>query len=375
MSSEKAYVRNEKGTKNLTIKVHDGFCILSEYMLASHFCLRIGTLRLHQHYCSVSDGVTMEVPSSMIEVDRVFQPDIQFGQYFTVFGTSIEGGMTSLSSTLISRENIQKESKECTCKSVVDIIKKLAPSIKLAQDFQKVKSFVSVLELPRTFDGDVLFELPSEPFSTRTRGLESRFDGHVWTDPITTNISLFPGVVRRKYCGGHLKCCNLSCSFLLRCGVSNEEQWQGRLKKVCRVGMETNTVGSLVCRHCRVPPICKDTCSCQMILCFPNEDAGTKYTRCAIHLGHHLHPVGDGMIKKSMDIIKDKVKEHVRKNESLQPKKLQHAITNDLLLEALLVKDIQEGQEMSADEFNDFIDSLSPLNDKKRCVLCFYCRI
>ena len=92
--------------------------------------------------------------------------------------------------------------------------KPFARSILKSADLSSLKHEV-VDFLPVEFNGDLIFELPplasiKEGGVCRLDGMDCRFDGHVWTETATTNISDPSGKLSFKYikCMGHLRCMN-----------------------------------------------------------------------------------------------------------------------------------------------------------------------
>ena len=77
--------------------------------------------------------------------------------------------------------------------------------------------------LHAVFDGAVIFELPPASHTAARsqaksmHGMDKRYDGHVWTTTITTNITNDFGLSFR-YSGyvGHLRCNNKECEYLIR---------------------------------------------------------------------------------------------------------------------------------------------------------------
>jgi hypothetical protein len=77
--------------------------------------------------------------------------------------------------------------------------------------------------LPPVFNGAVIFELPpADHTAARSQaksmqGMDKRYDGHVWTKTITTNITNDFGLsFRSSACVGHLRCNNKECEYLIR---------------------------------------------------------------------------------------------------------------------------------------------------------------
>jgi hypothetical protein len=74
--------------------------------------------------------------------------------------------------------------------------------------------------LPPTFNGDVLFELPSvdtlDPFHMM-HGMDKRHDGHAWTKTVTSNIKCDMSLTFcTSTCIGHLRCENQDCKYTSR---------------------------------------------------------------------------------------------------------------------------------------------------------------
>ena len=73
------------------------------------------------------------------------------------------------------------------------------------------------------FDGAIIFELSpvghtaSRSQAKSMQGMDKRYDGHVWTKTITTNITNDFGLsFRSSSCVGHLRCNNKECEYLIR---------------------------------------------------------------------------------------------------------------------------------------------------------------
>jgi hypothetical protein len=77
--------------------------------------------------------------------------------------------------------------------------------------------------LPALFDDAIIFELPpagntaARSHAKSIQGMDKRYDGHVWTKTITTNITNDFGLFfRSSACVGHLRCNNKECEYLIR---------------------------------------------------------------------------------------------------------------------------------------------------------------
>ena len=107
-------------------------------------------------------------------------------------------------------------------------------------DYNKIKS-MEVEFLPPIYDGDVLFALPAMGTSSLLSkaksmfGIDKRYDGHVWTKTVTTNIS---NVLDLSFwsssCVGHLRCENPLCKYLERAhrtSSNNDTEFEGVTKE------------------------------------------------------------------------------------------------------------------------------------------------
>ena len=87
---------------------------------------------------------------------------------------------------------------------------------------RKIGHVVMLDEILREHNGDRVFELP--PASSKDiamEGMRLKYDGHLWTKPITCNIS-FEGIVCKSSCAGASKSHNPSCPRLLNTGKKND---------------------------------------------------------------------------------------------------------------------------------------------------------
>ncbi|MCO5588960.1 hypothetical protein L7F22_042924 [Adiantum nelumboides] len=309
-------------------------------------------LKLHQ---SVGSGderdVLFQVPFLLDSIEGDVLLDIQFGNTFIVSGDAENVcGNVALSSTV-----------HTLSVSIVDIIEKLPSSNALRIAYGLVSEKISVTKLPYKYNGNILFEFPPIDASQKTQGTEVKFDGHLWCEDVTTNISNFNAIVRLQKCGGHLMCNNALCSYLARTGIKNEIQWKGLLLKVPEVNKVTS--GTLQCLHCKSHSICKTSCSCKMYLWFPKDQS---VTRCVIHIGYHMHPVSKGASRKKIENLKTKVAYMLDMAPETRPKAMQKKIAEDIVLEAILSSTSQQNEGMSDAELALLFERLRPTLDTKR---------
>ena len=143
-------------------------------------------------------------------------------------------------------------------------------------------------------------------------GMDRRRDGHAWTETATTNITDPDGQLSFRYvkCLGHLRCQNISCPHLERCGDYNEKYSEGSSPDVLIPGPITEVPRkcSVLCRICKSTPTCLKLCPCKM---YYITSKNPKMSRACVHFGTHEHPKATGDCTEAMDIIREKVKDQV----------------------------------------------------------------
>ena len=154
--------------------------------------------------------------------------------------------------------------------SIVDSLCKLAnmPSSKNVLKKLNYDSLRTVHAefLPPRFDGDVIYVLPpisNSALHSKARsmnGMDKRYDGHVWTKTLTTNISNNLNLTfRSSICVGHLQCQNLECDYLkrsFRTSAFNDMEFDGFFKEPFAVSGPPPSGSTLVCKICKEPPKC-----------------------------------------------------------------------------------------------------------------------
>ena len=155
-------------------------------------------------------------------------------------------------------------------RSIVDLLRRLAnmPSNKNVLKKLNYDSLRTVHAkfLPPRFDGDVMFVLPPVSNSAvhiKARSMDrmdKRYDGHVWTKTLTTNISNNLNLIFcSSICIGHLQCQNPGCDYLKRsCRTSalNDTEFDGFSKEPFAVSGPPPSGSTLVCKICKEPPKC-----------------------------------------------------------------------------------------------------------------------
>ena len=98
---------------------------------------------------------------------------------------------------------------------------------------------MQVNEIPRSYNGNIIFELPPTYNEIkRMEGMEQKFDGHLWTRPHTTNMSIYC-TVRLSNCLGSMECHRITCPYFSNNrkfdAASSMDTWINRLVRACCV--------------------------------------------------------------------------------------------------------------------------------------------
>ena len=151
-------------------------------------------------------------------------------------------------------------------------------------------------------------------------------DGHAWTKTVIShtksNMSL---TLRTSTCVGHLYCENQDCEYTSRIhntSLVNKLEWDGFTMMKILVGQPTPTGSSLVCKICKILPVCITICGTIIYYVF----GAANMTRACVHLGNHKH-----LVKVGGD---QEIKERMRKLMEEQVKKTSKATNSAIVMEA-----------------------------------------
>jgi hypothetical protein len=151
--------------------------------------------------------------------------------------------------------------------------------------------------LPPTFNGNTKFKfLPVDTSGLfhMLHGMDKRHDVHASTKTITSNIKSDMSLTFRTSTSiGHLCCNNQDCEYtsrIHRTSPINEREWDGFTVTTIPVGQPTPAGLSLVCKICKVPPVCIATCVAKIYYVY----GAANMTRACLHLGVHEHSVKVG---------------------------------------------------------------------------------
>ena len=256
-------------------------------------------------------------------------------------------------------------------RSIIDLVRDTASrkgskAEVLSIDFDCVERN-KVKYLPPAYDGDVIFELPPLPegcpvtYGGAMDGMGKQYDGHTWCRTITTNVKNdYKLTFRKSVCPGHLQCSNADCDYITRNpGKVNSTEWAGVLPTPYEVGCIRPPNSSLVCKICRIPPICLATCGARIFYVY-SSDKDT--SRAAIHLGRHVHPVSDGVCLETLDRVYECVAQEVQRTPTAKASAIVMAASKTFLSDYLFRSTPGHLQGASLDSVMDKFVTLSSAN-------------
>jgi hypothetical protein len=158
--------------------------------------------------------------------------------------------------------------------------------------------------------------------SKSMQGMDKRHDGHAWTKTVTSHIkNNMKLTFHTSTCVGHLRCGNQDCEYttrIHRTSAVNELEWDGFTLTSFVVGEPAPDGSTLVCKICKVPPVCIATCAAKIYYVY----GSASMTRACLHLGHHDHPVKDGEDQE----IKERTPKLIEEQVERTPKTTNSAI-------------------------------------------------
>ena len=219
----------------------------------------------------------------------------------------------------------------------------------------------NVLEVPTTYNGLCVFELPPTFGKvSNMEGMQQKYDGHVWSRPRKSNLSV-PANVNLSYCLGHFECRNYSCIYYKSNKKCNDRFFVGYLENQVSKGLPAEEERSkIACQYCKQIVYCLETCSCSVYYVIPPDSS---MTRLFIHQGEHSHPVEPGTSRAAIERLKKLVSTCLKFNKDSGPRKLQMLIARKLLMESLTTENSGECSERN---LNSFLEELIPLIENQR---------
>ena len=228
--------------------------------------------------------------------------------------------------------------------------------------------------LPRSYNGDIVFELPPADAGRQKgaglRDMDRDNDCHWWTRMMKTSANLRPKnryQVNKATCTGVLECINLRCPYALKKGCRNQSSWKGRpnVSNPFKVG-EIVPDSGLVCGHCSQRPMCTGACDAQMFYVYPNTDVDDMVlkhsSRLAVHMGFHNHPPREVFGRESIRRATELIDKHVSVDSFATPSRVRNFAARDLLRE--LHPDAT--MDLSEEEKQEIFDSLGVLGSQSK---------
>lgn len=256
--------------------------------------------------------------------------------------------------------------------SILDLLKTLAHTPGCKNEIRSLDFSTlhvrRVKYLPPIFNGFVMFELPPLSPTADVKigrlldGMDKKYDGHVWCKTKTTNIKNDVGLTfRRAVCVGHIQCQNDLCSFFTRSSKHNDTEWDGFALNPFAIGQTTSAPSSstLVCKICKLPPTCINTCPCRMYYVLSK---GQTMTRACIHFGSHEHPVSDGMCRETIDKIHALIGEEVSKTPNAKNSAIALAASKEFLSTFLLQDDHHAPTPLKGHDLNVVMEKFKTLS-------------
>lgn len=225
------------------------------------------------------------------------------------------------------------------------------------------KDIKQVKELPQLYDGNIVFELtPTFNESKRMEGMEQKFDGHLWTRPHKTNMSI-DCTVRLSYCLGSLICHRITCPYFVTNRNFNISFFHGYLDKQVSKGLLCEDgKNSITCHYCKkIVFFCNEPCRCKVYYILPMN---SRMTRLMVHIGLHSHEVQSGTSRAAIERIRKLVSSVLQMDRNNGPRRVQMIVARQLLVNAILG---QKNKEMGETELNNILEEMIPLVQNQRC--------
>lgn len=249
--------------------------------------------------------------------------------------------------------------------SVVNYISEYGPPCILKAKLAKITSRTFVKEIPRIYNDDNIFEFPATFGEIgQMHGMEQKYDGHIWTRPITSNMAL-QCTVRVSYCIGALECHRNTCPYYINNKKYNTTFFKGHLSKKIAIGLlATDEKTKITCHYCKRPAYCVETCRCMVYYVMPHDST---MTRMMLHLGSHQHAVQPGTSKIMIDKTKQLVSKMLKADRSAGPRKIQMGVAKEMIFSTIVEENTEDNASMVGEvELSNFLEELVPLVESQR---------
>ena len=193
-------------------------------------------------------------------------------------------------------------------------------------------------------------------------GMDKRYDGHMWTKTMTTNITNNLNLTFwSSTCVVHLRCENPHCEYLQRTDralLFNETKFDGFTKEPFLISGPPPLGSLLVCKMCKKPPKCMSLCKARIFYIYEDH----RMQRACIHLGQHQHPVRIGDYRDARKKIDALIEEHVEQTPQATVSKIVMDASKDLVGELLLCNEGDPSMVLTLKDLEPIFDSCKELN-------------
>ena len=227
---------------------------------------------------------------------------------------------------------------------------------------------LQVLEIPKVYDGNLVFELPPTFGKCSSMdGMQQKYDGHMWSRPRKSNMSV-PCNVKLSYCLGSLQCQRYSCVYFKSNKRFNDRFFNGFLESRVSKGLPAKEQrAQITCQYCKQVVSCVETCLCSVYYIIPED---INMSRLMIHQGEHNHPVEPGTSRAAIERLRKLVGTFLNYNRGSGPRKIQMLVARQLLMDSLTT---DQTESMGEIELNNFLEELIPLVQNQRLVIKYCC--
>jgi hypothetical protein len=163
---------------------------------------------------------------------------------------------------------------------------------------------------------------------------------------------------RKSLYVGQLVCNNKSCDFFARSSKRNETEWSGRTNTPFKLGLLPPSDSTLVCKVCKVPPICVNFCPGRIYYVLGKGDM----SRACIHLGMHNHPVSDDICRETVDTISGLIAQEVSKTPTAKNSAIATAASKEFLDKYLIHTGPGPKKMLRGQELEDVLDKFEHLS-------------
>jgi hypothetical protein len=143
-----------------------------------------------------------------------------------------------------------------------------------------------------------------------------------------------------------------------RSSKHNETEWSGRTNTPFKLWHLPPPDSTLVCKVCKVPPICVNLCPGHIYYVLGKDDM----SRACIHLRMHNHPVSDGIYRETLDTISGLIAQEVSKTPTTKNYAIAIATSIEFLDKYLIHSGPRPKKMLRGHELEDVLDKFEHLS-------------